>query len=419
MHYFHYIENKLWCEEVPLATIAEEVGTPCYIYSHRTLERHFKAFSEPLAGIPHLICYSMKANSNLSILKLFLNRGSGVDIVSGGELYRALKAGVPADRIVFSGVGKTNREIAEALHAGIRMFNVESEAELEAIQAVASGLDKQAPISLRVNPDIDPKTHPYISTGLKKSKFGVDILDAERIFARAAQMSHIEVVGVDCHIGSQITELDPFVAALKKLKVLVNRLRQEHGLPIRYLDLGGGLGIAYQGETPPAPAEYAARILAETQDLNCTLIFEPGRVLVGNAGILLTRVTYLKKNQDKQFVIVDSGMNHLIRPSLYGSYQAIQPVFQRTSETFTADVVGPICESGDFFAQDREIAVVERGDLLAIMSSGAYGYTMASFYNSYARPAEVMVKGSEYAVIRQPDTREMLTAGEELPAFAL
>jgi diaminopimelate decarboxylase len=419
MHYFHYIENELWCEEVPLSKIAEEVGTPCYIYSHRTLERHFKAFSEPLAGIPHLICYSMKANSNLSILKLFLNRGSGVDIVSGGELYRALKAGVPADRIVFSGVGKTDREIAEALHAGIRMFNVESEAELEAIQVVASGLDKKAPISLRVNPDIDPKTHPYISTGLKKSKFGVDILDAERIFARAAQMSHIEVVGVDCHIGSQITELDPFVAALKKLKVLVERLRQEHGLPIRYLDLGGGLGIAYQGETPPAPAEYAARILAETQDLNCTLIFEPGRVLVGNAGILLTRVTYLKKNQDKQFVIVDSGMNHLIRPSLYGSYQAIQPVFQRTSDTFTTDVVGPICESGDFFAQDREIPVVQRGDLLAIMSSGAYGYTMASFYNSYARPAEVMVKGSEYAVIRQPDTREMLTQGEQLPAFDL
>ena len=232
-------------------------------------------------------------------------------------------------------------------------------------------------------------------------------------------MSHIEVVGVDCHIGSQITELDPFVAALKKLKVLVERLRQEHGLPIRYLDLGGGLGIAYQGETPPAPAEYAARILAETQDLNCTLIFEPGRVLVGNAGILLTRVTYLKKNQDKQFVIVDSGMNHLIRPSLYGSYQAIQPVFQRTSDTFTTDVVGPICESGDFFAQDREIPVVQRGDLLAIMSSGAYGYTMASFYNSYARPAEVMVKGSEYAVIRQPDTREMLTQGEQLPAFDL
>lgn len=419
MHYFHYIENELWCEEVPLSKIAAEVGTPCYIYSHRTLERHFQAFSEPLAAIPHLICYSMKANSNSAILKLFLNRGSGVDIVSGGELYRALQAGVPAERIVFSGVGKTDREIAEALHANIRMFNVESEAELEAIQAVASGLDKKAPISLRVNPDIDPKTHPYISTGLKKSKFGVDILDAERIFARAAQMSHIDVVGVDCHIGSQITELDPFVAALKKLKVLVHRLRQEHGLPIRYLDLGGGLGISYQGETPPAPAEYAARILAETQDLNCTLIFEPGRVLVGNAGVLLTRVTYLKKNQDKQFVIVDSGMNHLIRPSLYGSYQAIQPVFQRTSDTFTTDVVGPICESGDFFAQDREIPVVQRGDLLAIMSSGAYGYTMASFYNSYARPAEVMVKGSEYAVIRQPDTREMLTQGEQLPAFEL
>lgn len=420
IHYFHYRENELYCEDVPLSAIAESAGTPCYIYSYQTLDRHFRVFDGALATVPHLICYSMKANSSSSILKLFLNRGSGVDIVSGGELYRALQAGADPQKIVFSGVGKTAPEIVAALDANILMFNVESPAELAAIQSIAAARNQKARISLRVNPDIDPKTHPYISTGLRQSKFGIAIQAAEAVFAKAHTMSHIEVVGVDCHIGSQITELEPFISALQKVKTLIQRLRQEYQLPIRYLDLGGGLGITYKAETPPHPTEYAAQLLAETQDLNCTLIFEPGRVLVGNAGILLTRVVYHKTNGDKNFVIVDSGMNHLIRPALYQSYQEILPVQQqKDAPNVIADVVGPICESGDFFARDRQLQSVPEGGLVAVMSSGAYGYVMASQYNSYPRPAEVMVKGSQWAIIRTRDTFADLIKGEQLPPFAL
>lgn len=419
IHYFHYRENELYCEDVPLKTIADAVGTPCYIYSTQTLLRHYRVFDEALADVPHLICYSMKANSSLSILNLFLNKGSGVDIVSGGELFRALKAGADPQKIVFSGVGKTAPEIAAALDAHILMFNVESQAELAAIQAIASARNQKAPISLRVNPDIDPKTHPYIATGLRQSKFGIDIRVAEGVFAQAQQMSHIEVVGVDCHIGSQITELEPFISALQKIKELVQRLRQQYHLPIRYLDLGGGLGITYKAETPPHPSEYAAQLLTHTQDMNCTLIFEPGRVLVGNAGVLLTQVVYHKNNGDKRFVIVDSGMNHLIRPSLYQSYQDILPVRkQADAEMVTVDVVGPICESGDFFARDRQLPEVPAGELLAIMSSGAYGYVMASQYNSYPRPPEVMVNGSQWAVIRERECYEDIVRGEHLVGWA-
>ncbi|PIQ28684.1 diaminopimelate decarboxylase [bacterium (Candidatus Blackallbacteria) CG17_big_fil_post_rev_8_21_14_2_50_48_46] len=419
MHYFEAINGELYCEDLPLSQIAEQVGTPTYIYSHRTLERHFRIFSEALGDIPHLICYSMKANSNRSILQIFLNRGGGLDIVSGGELYRAIQAGASPQRIVFSGVGKTSAEIAQALQADILMFNVESEGELNRIQEVAKNLGIKARIALRVNPDIDPKTHPYIATGLKKSKFGIAIQDALRLFQYASTLSHIEVSGVDCHIGSQITELNPFIDALHKLKELIHELREEYHLPIRFLDLGGGLGIPYHQETPPHPDEYAARIREETRDLDCTLIFEPGRVLVGNAGILLTEVQYLKQHEEKTFVIVDAGMNALIRPALYQAWQAIRPVKPREGVGRIVDVVGPICESGDFLALDRELPPVEPGDLLAVMSSGAYGFSMASQYNSYPRPAEVLVKGHEYAVIRERENYSDLIRSEQSPHFEL
>lgn len=404
---------------MPLSEIAQKVGTPCYVYSHRTLERHFNIFAQALEGVPHLICYSMKANSNRAILQTFLKRGGGLDIVSGGELYRAMQAGAAPQKIVFSGVGKTEAEIAMALQADILMFNVESEGELERIQQVAEQQGIKARVALRVNPDIDPKTHPYIATGLKKSKFGIAINDALRLFEKAKTLSHIAVHGVDCHIGSQITELDPFIDALHKLKELIHDLRSQYQLPIRFLDLGGGLGIPYQDETPPHPDEYAARIREETQGLDCTLIFEPGRVLVGNAGLLLTEVQYLKRHEEKTFVIVDSGMNHLIRPALYQAWQAIQPVKAREGAPWVVDVVGPICESGDFFALDRAISPVEPGDLLAVMSSGAYGFSMSSQYNSYPRPAEVLVKGSEFAVIRERESYSELSRGENTPLFDL
>lgn len=419
IHYFETQHGELYCEEVALSEIAQKVGTPCYVYSHRTLERHFNVFAQALDGIPHLICYSMKANSNRSILQIFLQRGGGLDIVSGGELYRAMLAGAAPQKIVFSGVGKTEAEIAMALQADILMFNVESEGELERIQHVACQQGIKARVALRVNPDIDPKTHPYIATGLKKSKFGIALNDALRLFEKAKTLSHIAVHGVDCHIGSQITELDPFVDALHKLKELIHDLRSQYQLPIRYLDLGGGLGIPYQDETPPHPDEYAARIREETEGLDCTLIFEPGRVLVGNAGLLLTEVQYLKRHEEKTFVIVDSGMNHLIRPALYQAWQAIQPVKKREGAPWVVDVVGPICESGDFFALDRELSPVEPGDLLAVMSSGAYGYSMASQYNSYPRPAEVLVKGAEFAVIRERESYSELSRGENTPLFDL
>lgn len=399
--------------------IAAAAGTPCYVYSHRTLVRHFTVFSQALAGTAHLICYSMKANSNRAILQIFLQRGGGLDIVSGGELYRALQAGAPPQRIVFSGVGKTEQEIAQALQADILMFNVESAGELERIQSIGRQLGIKARVALRVNPDIDPRTHPYIATGLKKSKFGISMQDALPLFEYAQRLSHIEVSGVDCHIGSQITELEPFIQALHKLKELIVDLRQQFQLPIRFLDLGGGLGIPYHQETPPHPEEYAARIRAETHGLDCTLIFEPGRVLVGNAGILLTQVQYLKRHAQKNFVIVDAGMNALIRPALYQAWQTIQPVCPRQGPAQIVDVVGPICESSDFLALDRELPPLEPGDLLAVMSSGAYGFSMASQYNSYPRPAEVLVQGTAFAVIRERESYSDLVKGEQLPPFEL
>lgn len=414
MNHFQYHDNDLFCEDVAIKDIAAQVGTPFYIYSHATLSRHLQAFSSAFASVPHLICYSIKANSNLAVLKTFVNHNAGFDIVSGGELFRARKVGCDPAKIVYSGVGKTETEIAEALQAGILMFNVESPQELETINAVAGSLGKKAGIAIRVNPDVDPQTHPYISTGMKKAKFGINISQALEDYRHAASLPNLEVIGVDCHIGSQLTKLSPFVDAIAKIREVVQTLQQE-GFAIKYLDLGGGLGITYDQEDPPSPADYAKVIIEGTKDLDLTLIFEPGRVMVGNAGMLIAEVLYVKEGEAKNFVIVDAAMNDLTRPALYGSYQGIQAVDRSISGTIFADVVGPICESGDFLAQDRDIPAFSQGDLLAVASAGAYGFTMSSNYNSRRRVPEIMVKGTQVMVIRQRETYDDLIKGESIP----
>lgn len=418
MHSFEYHHGELYCEQVPVSRIAKELGTPCYIYSHATLVRHFHAYDSAFKSIPHVIAFAMKANSNLAILRLMAREGSGVDIVSGGELFRALKAGVPASKIVFAGVGKTPGEIRDALNADILMFNVESPAELHAINQVAVEMDRKARIALRINPDIDPKTHPYISTGLKKSKFGIAAERAVEDFVLAASMSHIEVVGVHAHIGSQLTDVTPFTAALKKVVSLIETLK-ERGLNIRYLNIGGGLGITYSDEKPPLPQDLSNAILPLVQGLNVTLVMEPGRVIVGNAGILVTKAMYLKEGETKSFVIVDAAMNDLIRPSLYEAYHEVLPVNEeagrRTKQT--VDIVGPVCESGDFLAKDRSLPVVKPGELLAVMSAGAYGFVMASNYNSRPRVPEVLVREGSFHVIREREQYQDLIKGEQIPSF--
>ena len=420
MNHFEYRNGEMFAEGVPVKRIAKEVGTPAYVYSLATLKRHFQVFDRAFSAVPHIVCFSVKANSNIALLRAFAKEGGGFDIVSGGELFRALRAGADPKKIVFSGVGKKKDEIEYALKSGILMFNVESEDEMVTLNEIAGGIGKKAPISLRINPDVDPQTHPYISTGMKKAKFGVDIKRSLENYKRAVSMPNLEVVGVDCHIGSQLTSLSPFVDALARVReyldrVLVGSLKRE-GVKIRYLDLGGGLGISYKDEMPPHPEEYARAIIQGLEGLDVTLILEPGRVIVGNAGILITEVQYIKETDEKKFVIVDGGMNDLIRPALYGSYQAIQPVVEKNSAKIVADVVGPICESGDFFAKDREIARPRRGDLLAVMSAGAYGFTMASNYNSHPKPPEVLVDGDQYYVIRTRETMDDLIRGETIPA---
>ena len=420
MNHFEYRNGEMFAEGVPVKPIAKEVGTPAYVYSLATLKRHFQVFDRAFSAVPHIVCFSVKANSNIALLRVFAKEGGGFDIVSGGELFRALRAAADPKKIVFSGVGKKKDEIEYALKSGILMFNVESEDEMVTLNEIAGGIGKKAPISLRINPDVDPQTHPYISTGMKKAKFGVDIKRSLENYKRAVSMPNLEVVGVDCHIGSQLTSLSPFVDALARVReyldrVLVGSLKRE-GVQIRYLDLGGGLGISYKDEMPPHPEEYARAIIQGLEGLDVTLILEPGRVIVGNAGILITEVQYIKETDEKKFVIVDGGMNDLIRPALYGSYQAIQPVVEKNSEKIVADVVGPICESGDFFAKDREIARPRRGDLLAVMSAGAYGFTMASNYNSHPKPPEVLVDGDQYYVIRTREMMDDLIRGETIPA---
>jgi diaminopimelate decarboxylase len=417
MNFFQYQGSELYAEEVPLSKIAGEVGTPCYVYSLATLRRHYRVFDRAFAPVPHLICYSVKANSNLAVLRTFAREGSGFDIVSAGELHRVLAVGADPGKIVFSGIGKTRDEMAEALRQSILQFNVESSAELDALDAVARQMGRTAPVALRVNPDVDPKTHPYISTGMKKAKFGIEIHRALDEYERARTLAHLEIVGIDCHIGSQLTDVSPFRDALARVRGLLLELRGR-GFEVRHLDFGGGLGITYNDETPPEPADYAAALLADGVDkLGVTLLLEPGRVLVGNAGVLLTRVLYRKETEDKKFVVVDGAMNDLIRPSLYGAYQAIDPVTRDERPREVVDVVGPICESGDFFAKDRELQEVLRGELLAVRSAGAYGFVMSSNYNSRPRPAEVLVDGATYHVVRLRETLEDLVRGETIPDF--
>ena len=413
MHWFTYKDRELYAEDTPLAALAEQYGTPLYVYSRATLDRHITSIDGAFEGIPHLTCYSAKANASGAILRLFAERGLGADIVSGGELFRALRAGIPASRIVYSGVGKTPHEIEYALRANILMFNVESESELRTINGIAGRMRVKAPISFRINPNVDPKTHPYISTGLKKNKFGVPHSEALRIYSEAARMPNVVVVGIDAHIGSQLIDVTPFREAAERLAGLIGEIRAL-GIDIRFVDIGGGLGIRYNREEPPEPAEWAKMIIPVMKGTGCTLILEPGRSMVGNAGVLLTRVLYIKTNEEKTFVVVDAGMNDLARPSLYGSYHAILPVTERKTSLRTADVVGPICESGDFLAKDRELQLPEEGDLLAVMGAGAYGMSMSSNYNSRPRAAEIMVSGGEAELITERETWEDLVAREKI-----
>ena len=414
MHHFQHRSGELFAEEVPVARIAEEVGTPFYLYSHATLMQHFRAFDGAFEGLPHLVCFSMKSNSSMAVLRLFSDAGGGADIVSGGELYRAVAAGVDPKKIVYSGVGKTAEEMAYALRSGILLFAAESPQEITRLNEAAAAEGSRAPVAIRVNPDIDPKTHPYISTGMRENKFGIPMEQAFEEYVRAAGLPNLDVCGVSCHIGSQLTQISPFVEALRRLKQFIGRLAGE-GIRIRYLDLGGGLGITYDRETPPDPGEYATAIKQELDMEGVLVLLEPGRVIVGNAGILVATVLYTKTVEGKTFFVVDAAMNDLVRPSLYGSYHGIQPVRERGGARVKADVVGPICESSDFLAKDRELEAFEPGDLLAVMSAGAYGFTMSSTYNSRPRVAEVLARGDRFAVIRKRETYEDLVRGERVP----
>ena len=416
MHHFQYRKNMLFCEDIPIGTIAEAVGTPFYLYSHATLTQHFRAFDGAFEGINHVTCFSMKSNSNQAILSLFAREGGGVDIVSGGELYRALKAGVDPGKIVYSGVGKRGEDLEYAIQSGILMFNAESSQEILRLNEVAGKMGGRARVAIRVNPDVDPQTHPYISTGLKENKFGIDIRKAPEEYTRAAGMENLDVCGVSCHIGSQLTRLSPFVDTLSRLKDLIEDLEQA-GIHIEYLDLGGGLGITYDQEAPPHPREYAKAIREGLGKNDLVLILEPGRVIMGNAGILVTKVLYTKATEEKRFIIVDAAMNDLVRPTLYGSFHGIQPVEIPGRDKIRADIVGPICETGDYLAKDREVESFEPGELMAVMSSGAYGFSMSSTYNSRPRVAEVMVKGDQYYIIRARETYEDLVRGEMIPDF--
>ncbi|MEK6683072.1 MAG: diaminopimelate decarboxylase [Nitrospirota bacterium] len=416
MHDFQYRKDELFCEDVPVKKIADEIGTPFYLYSAKTLLNHYRAYDSAFASIPHLITFAMKANSNLAILRLFAKEGGGADIVSAGELYRALAAGVDPQKINFAGVGKTAEEIRYALQSDILMFNVESSQELRKIDAVAGPMGKKARVALRVNPNVDPKTHPYISTGMKKHKFGISIDKALEEYKLAVSLKHIEVVGIHQHIGSQLTETAPYVDALRLLLGLVEELKRL-GIPIRYVNVGGGLGITYENETPPHPKDLAQAIGPLLKDLKCILIMEPGRALVGNAGILVTQVLYTKEGDSKKFVIVDAAMNDLIRPSLYGAFHQIQPVIRRGRKPITADVVGPICESSDFLAKDREMEECLPEEYLAVMSAGAYGFVMASNYNARPRVPEILVKGDRHFVVRERETHADLVRGEHIPDF--
>jgi len=414
---FEYQGEELHCEGVPLAKIAAEVGTPVYVYSQAELERAYRAFDAALDGIPHRVCYAVKANSTLGVLEVLAGLGAGADIVSYGELYRWMQAGGDPKKVVFSGVGKTEDEMRRAIEAGIDTFNVESVEELDVLEQVAAAMAAKVRVALRVNPDVDAQTHPYISTGLKQNKFGISMDEAREVGTTAARYRHLAIVGVDCHIGSQLTKTTPFSDAIARLVTLIQELTRS-GLAIDHLDIGGGLGIDYgKGDVVPTPAEYGAAVrdaLAPLASLGVTLYTEPGRAIVGAAGALVTRVLYRKRNEAKHFTIVDGAMNDLMRPALYGSYHPIRPVANPDRPTITTDVVGPVCETGDFFARDRALPELARGELLWIGAAGAYGATMSSNYNTRPRAAEVLVHGDTYRVIRRRETYEQLVANERL-----
>ncbi len=412
MDAFNYRDGELFAEGVALSAVAERFGTPTYVYSRAHIEAQYHAFADALSGMPHLVCFAVKANSNLGVLNVLARMGAGFDIVSRGELERVLAAGGQADKIVFSGVGKTRDDMRRALEVGVHCFNVESTDELERLQIVAAELNVRAPISLRVNPDVDAGTHPYISTGLKENKFGIAIADAEDVYIRAAQLPNLEVVGVDCHIGSQLTTLEPFIDALDRLLALVDRLG-DCGIHLRHIDLGGGLGVRYRDEEPPLAADYIKAVRERLDGRDLALVFEPGRFIVANAGVLLTQVEYLKHTEHKDFAIVDAAMNDLIRPALYQAWMDVTAVRPRDTAPRTYDIVGPICETGDFLAKGRELALAE-GDLLAVHSAGAYGFVMSSNYNTRGRTAEVLVDGMQAFEVRRRETVAELFAGESL-----
>lgn len=416
MDYFAYRNGELFCEDVPVKAVARKVGTPFYLYSHGTFERHFRVFDGAFTGMPHLVCYSLKANSNKALVRTVAKLGGGADIVSGGELYRALEAGIPANRIVYSGVGKSAGELRYAVETGIRMINIESEGELLVLKKLSRKMKKKVPVSIRVNPEIDPKTHPYITTGLKKNKFGVLWGEAARLYREIAAEDYLAPVGISSHIGSQILELGPFIEAVTSLKSMILELKGQ-GIAIEMLDIGGGLGISYKDELPPHPDEYARVVKENLGDIGITLIMEPGRVIVGNSGIFVARMLYVKRTAGKTFYVVDGAMNDLVRPSLYNAYHEILPVDENKGKTLVVDLVGPICESGDFFAKDRELAELKEGSLVAVKGAGAYGFAMSSNYNSRRRAAEVLVKGGEFYVVRKRETLKDLTRGESTPSF--
>lgn len=412
MNAFNYRDGELFAEGVALSAIAERFGTPTYVYSRAHIEAQYRSYTDALQGTDHLVCFAVKANSNLGVLNVLARLGAGFDIVSGGELERVLAAGGRADRVVFSGVGKTREDMRRALEVGVHCFNIESTDELERLQVVAAEMGKVAPISLRVNPDVDAGTHPYISTGLKENKFGIAIADAEAIYVRAAQLPNLDVVGVDCHIGSQLTTVDPFLDALDRLLALVDRLA-ECGIHLRHLDLGGGVGVRYRDEEPPLVADYIKAIRERVGSRDLALVFEPGRYIVANAGALLTRVEYLKHTEHKDFAIIDAAMNDLIRPALYQAWMGVSAVTPRAGEGRAYDLVGPICETGDFLAKDRVLNLAE-GDLLAVQSAGAYGFVMSSNYNTRGRCAEILVDGDQAFEVRRRETIAELYAGESL-----
>ena len=412
MDAFNYRDGELFAEGVALTAIAERFGTPTYVYSRAHIEAQYNAFADALSGMPHLVCFAVKANSNLGVLNVLARLGAGFDIVSRGELERVLAAGGQADKIVFSGVGKTRDDMRRALEVGVHCFNVESTDELERLQVVAAELGVRAPVSLRVNPDVDAGTHPYISTGLKENKFGIAIADAEDVYIRAAQLPNLEVVGVDCHIGSQLTTLEPFIDALDRLLGLVDRLG-DCGIYLRHIDLGGGLGVRYRDEEPPLAGDYIKAVRERLDGRDLALVFEPGRFIVANAGVLLTQVEYLKHTEHKDFAIVDAAMNDLIRPALYQAWMDVTAVRPRDTQARAYDIVGPICETGDFLAKDRQLALAE-GDLLAVHSAGAYGFVMSSNYNTRGRAAEILVDGDQAFEVRRRETVAELFAGESL-----